>query len=69
MPEQALGWLPLGLGLVVEDEPSELAYVSCSSFKLLGSWKILCLEVEKSGMYEASIVVKVLYIDGNNWNS
>ena len=33
---------------------------------LLGSCKILCLEVEKSGMYEASIVVKVLYIDGNN---
>ena len=27
MPEQALGWLPLGLGLVMEDEPSEL---SCS---------------------------------------
>ena len=24
MPEQALGWLPLGLGLVVDDEPSEL---------------------------------------------
>ena len=23
MPEQALGWLPLGLGLVMEDEPSE----------------------------------------------
>ena len=27
MPEQALGWLPLGLGLVVEDEPSELSCV------------------------------------------
>ena len=24
MPKQALGWFPLGLGLVVEDEPSEL---------------------------------------------
>ena len=24
VPEQALGWFPLGLGLVVEDEPSEL---------------------------------------------
>ena len=23
MPEQALGWLPLDLGLAVEDEPSE----------------------------------------------
>ena len=23
MPEQALGWFPLGLGLVMEDEPSE----------------------------------------------
>ena len=27
MSEQALRWLPLGLGLVMEDEPSEL---SCS---------------------------------------
>ena len=26
VPEQALGWLLLGLGLVVEDEPSELSY-------------------------------------------
>ena len=26
MSEQALGWFPLGLGLVVEDEPSELSY-------------------------------------------
>ena len=25
VPEWALGWLPLGLGLVVEDEPSELS--------------------------------------------
>ena len=25
VPEQALGWFPLGLGLVVEDEPSELS--------------------------------------------
>ena len=25
MPEQALGWLPLGLVLVMEDEPSELS--------------------------------------------
>ena len=24
MPEQVLGWFPLGLGLVVEGEPSEL---------------------------------------------
>ena len=31
MPEQALGWFPLGLGLVVEDEPSELScYMACS---------------------------------------
>ena len=27
VPEKALGWLPLGLGLVMEDEPSEF---SCS---------------------------------------
>ena len=27
MPEQALGWFPLGLGLVMEDEPSELSCV------------------------------------------
>ena len=26
VPEQALGWLPLGLGLVVEDEP----HVQCT---------------------------------------
>ena len=26
-PEQTLGWFPLGLGLVVEDEPSELSYL------------------------------------------
>ena len=25
VPEQALGWFPLGLGLAVEDEPSELS--------------------------------------------
>ena len=25
--EQALGWLPLGLGLVMEDEPSELSCI------------------------------------------
>ena len=25
VPEQALGWPPLGLGLVMEDEPSELS--------------------------------------------
>ena len=24
VPVQALGWFPLGLGLVVEDEPSEI---------------------------------------------
>ena len=27
MPEQALGWFPLGLGLVMEDEPSELSCI------------------------------------------
>ena len=27
MPEQTLGWLPLGLGLVEEDEPSELSCI------------------------------------------
>ena len=32
VPEQALGWFPLGLGLVIEDEPSEL---SCLSENLL----------------------------------
>ncbi|MCG8626872.1 MAG: hypothetical protein MJE68_33330, partial [Proteobacteria bacterium] len=25
MPEQALGWIPLGFGIVVEDKPSELS--------------------------------------------
>ena len=25
VPEQTLGWFPLGLGLVIEDEPSELS--------------------------------------------
>ena len=25
VPEQALAWLPLGIGLVMEDEPSELS--------------------------------------------
>ena len=28
--EQALGWLPLGLGLVVEDEPSEHSCIKCA---------------------------------------
>ena len=32
MSEQALGWLPLGLGLVMEDEPSEL---SCSMYNVM----------------------------------
>ena len=27
MSEQVLGWCPLGLGLVVEDEPSELSCI------------------------------------------
>ena len=32
MPEQALGWLPLGLGLVVEDK---LTALSCTGFSVL----------------------------------
>ena len=36
MPEQALGWLPLGLGLVVEDEPSELSCL-CAIIRLWNS--------------------------------
>ena len=33
VPEQALGWFPLGLGLVVEDKPSKLSLRSWG-----GSW-------------------------------
>ena len=38
MPEQALGWFPLDLGLVVEDEPLKLSYtctcMSCESLDI-----------------------------------
>ena len=41
MPEQALGWFPLGLGLVMEDEPSELSCIEQWSLcALLYLWKL-----------------------------
>ena len=43
VPEQALGWFPLGLGLVVEDMPSEL---SCSHTVITAS-KMCCIFCRK----------------------
>ena len=34
LPEQALGWFPLGLGLVMEDRPTELSCMLFSLFSL-----------------------------------
>ena len=28
LPERALGWFPLDLGLVKEDKPNELSYIT-----------------------------------------
>ena len=48
VPEQALGWLPLGLGLVMEDEPSEL---SCSCTKV---WLMISSSVHHTFLQQAS---------------
>ena len=45
MLEQALGWLPLGLGVVVEDEPSEL---SCICTKWRANVKLVHSRKERS---------------------
>ena len=45
LPEQAVGGFPLGLGLVVEDKPTEL---SCTSFKLRSYILFLSLSLSLS---------------------
>ena len=39
LPEQAMGWLPLGLGLVAEDKPSEFSCISACSWDMYIHWQ------------------------------
>ena len=43
MPKQTLGWFPVSLGLVMEDEPSEFSFV-VSSFARNLKIPVLCNE-------------------------